>query len=427
MSRLGALQEPQFRLLWLGRTLSAIGDALIPVALAFAVLEIGTPTELGIVLGAAMGSRMVFVLVGGVWADRLPRRGILIATDAVRAVVHGTVALAFATEAVEVWHLIVASVLSGAASAFFNPASTGIVPQIVSPGRLQDANALLSLSRQASELFGPALAGVLVATFGYALVFAIDAASVLASLACLAFMRPLGAVQKQAQSFLMDAREGIREVLARPWMRITLTADAFANFAIAPYLVLGPVVARDHLDGASDWGLIVAAAAAGGILGGLLVLRWKPVRPLVPAYVGLTAIPIALLTLVPPLPLPLLMVGAALFSMSIVVGNTFWQTMEQQHVPNAVLGRVDSVSWMLALTIMPIAYAVTGPASEWLGVRGTLVAAAVIGFAATGGVLLSRSVRELRRLDEPEPTLAPSPASGSAGGSPVPAPPDPLP
>jgi MFS family permease len=424
--RLEALHEREFRLLWLARTLSAIGDALVPVALAFAVLEIGSATDLGIVLGAAMGSRMVFMLVGGVWADRLPRRELMIGSDAVRGAVHAIVALAFFTETIEVWHLVVASTVFGAASAFFNPASTGLVPQIVSPGRLQEANALLGLSRNASELFGPALAGVLVATVGYALVFAIDAASFVASLACLALMRPLGAVRTQAQSFLADAREGIREVLARPWMRATLTADAFGNFAIAPYLVLGPVVVRDHLGGATDWGLIVAAAAAGGIAGGMLVLRWKPERPLVAAYAGLTAIPLALLSLVPPLPLPLLMVSSALFSMSIVVGNTFWQTMEQQHVPNEVLGRVDSVSWMLALVIMPIAYAVTGPAADWLGVRETLLAAAGIGLAATSGVLLSRSVRELRRLDG-RPTPLPSPAFDSVGESPVPAPQDRLP
>jgi MFS family permease len=416
--RLGALQEPDFRLLWLARSLSALGDAVVPVATAFAVLEIGSATDLGLVLGAGMGSRMAFIVAGGVWADRLPRRAIMIASDAVRAAVQATVALAFFTDAIEVWHLIVASTMFGAASAFFNPASTALVPQVVSPGRLQEANALLGLSRNASELFGPVLAGVLVATAGYAVVFAIDAASFVASLVCLALMRPLGAVRTEAQSFLADAREGIREVLARPWMRATLTADAFGNFAIAPYLVLGPLVVREHLGGAPDWGLIMASAAAGGIAGGMLVLRWKPKRPLVAAYVGFTAIPLALLSLVPPLPLPLLMVGSALFSMSIVVGNTFWQTMEQQHVPNDVLGRVDSVSWMLAVVIMPIAYAVTGPAAEWIGVQETLLAAAAIGLAATTGVLLSRSVRELRRLDAATPS--PSLASDSAGESPVP-------
>jgi predicted MFS family arabinose efflux permease len=324
-----------------------------------------------------------------------------------------------------VWHLILASTVFGAASAFFNPASTGLVPQVVSPARLQEANALLSLSRNAAELFGPAVAGVLVASVGYSLVFAIDSASFVASLLCLALMQPVGSVRGQAQSFLADAREGIREVLARPWMRATLTADAFGNFAIAPYFVLGPLVVRDHLGGAADWGLMMAAGAAGGIVGGMLVLRWKPSRPLVAAYLGLTAIPLALLTLVPPLPLPLLMLGAVLFTMSIVVGNTFWQTMEQQHVPNEALGRVDSVAWMVALVIMPIAYVVTGPVAEWLGVRETLLAAAAVGFCATTGVLFARSVRELRPVEEAKPL--PSPAFDSAGESPVPVPPDPLP
>ena len=117
----------------------------------------------------------------------------------------------------------------------------------------------------------------------------------------------------------------------------------------------------------------------------------------------------------PPLPLPLLMVAAALFSMSLVVGNTFWTTMEQQHVPNDVLGRVDSVSWMISLVIMPIAYVVTGPVAEEIGVRPTLLVAAAIGFASTLGVLISRSVRELRRLED-EPTQSSSPEVLGSGG-----------
>jgi hypothetical protein len=200
----------------------------------------------------------------------------------------------------------------------------------------------------------------------------------------------------------------VREVVARPWMRATLTADLFANFAIAPYLVLGPLVVRDHLGGATDWGLMMATGAAGGIAGGALVLRWKPKRLLVAAYSVLVAIPLALLSLVPPLPLPLLMLGAALFTFSIVVGNTFWSTAEQQHIPNEVLGRVDSVSWMVSIAIMPLAFAVAGPAAEAIGVRNTLFVAAGIGLASSAGALLSRSVRELRRLeDEPSPPLEP--------------------
>ena len=400
---LDVLTAREFRLLWLGRSLSAIGDSLMPVTTAFAVLKIGSASDLGLVLGAGMAARVVFMIVGGVWADRLPRRLIMLAADALRAAVQVVVALAFLTDAIEVWNLIVAAFLFGVASSFFQPASTGLLPQIVPAERVQEANALLGLTRNGIELFGPAVAGVLIATAGYTLVYLIDAVTFAASFLCLAFMRSLATLRTGTQSFLADAREGIREVLARPWIRVTVTADVFTNFAIAPYFVLGPLVVQQHLDGARDWGLMMAASAAGGIAGGALTLRWKPRRPLVPAYAGLMAIPIGLLTLVPPLPLPLLMFGALLFSGSIVVGNTFWSTMEQQHVPEEVLGRVDSVSWTGSVLIMPLAFAIVGPVAEAIGVGTTLVVAAAIGLACTGGALLSRSVRELERLDEPSP------------------------
>jgi MFS family permease len=415
------LAEREFRLLWLGRSLSAIGDALMPVTTAFAVLEIGSASDLGLVLGAGMAARVVFMIAGGVWADRLPRRLIMLAADALRAVVQVVVALAFLTDAIEVWHLIVAATVFGVASSFFQPASTGLLPQIVPPARVQEANALLGLTRNGIELFGPAVAGVLIAAAGYELIYAVDASTFAASFGCLALMRPLGAVRAGAQSFLADAHEGIREVLARPWIRVTVTADVFANFAIAPYFVLGPLVVQQHLGGVRDWGLMMAASAAGGIGGGALTLRWKPRRPLVPAYVALMAIPLALLTLVPPLPLPLLMLGALLFTGSIVVGNTFWSTMEQQHVPEEVLGRVDSVSWTGSVLIMPLAFAIVGPVADGIGVGTTLVIAAAIGLACTGGALLSRSVRELERLDEPSPA-APLEPEGELH-APLPAPP----
>lgn len=412
--KFGALAERDFRLLWLGRSLSGIGDALVPVATSFAVLEIGTARDLGLVLGAYMTTRMLFVVIGGVWADRLPRRFLMIAADVVRGVVQGVIALAFFTDAIEVWHLALSSAIFGVASAFFGPASTGLIPQIVSAGRLQEANALLGLSRNAIDVFGPAVSGALVATVGYSLVFAIDAASFVASLLCLAAMRPLAPVRTRAQSFLADAKEGIGEVLARPWLRVTLTVDAISNFALAPYFVLGPLVVREHLGGASDWGLMMTAGAVGGIAGGAFVLRYKPSRPLVAAYVILFSLPLAILTLVPPLPLPALMAGSALFTFGIVVGNTFWSTMEQQHVPNEALGRVDSISWMISLVVMPIGYVISGPAADAIGVRATLLAAAALGAASATAALCSRSVRDLRRIDDPveepaaelQPTIA---------------------
>jgi predicted MFS family arabinose efflux permease len=164
---------------------------------------------------------------------------------------------------------------------------------------------------------------------------------------------------------------------------------------------------------------MMAAGAAGGIVGGALVLRWKPKRLLVAAYCVLIAIPLALLSLVPPLPLPLLMLGAALFTFSIVVGNTFWSTAEQQHIPNEVLGRVDSVSWMVSIAIMPLAYVVAGPVADEIGVRNTLFVAAAIGLSSSAGALLSRSVRDLRRLEQAPVASAPETDLSDTAPSPL--------
>ena len=146
------LQEQPFRLLFLGRTLSGVGDAIVPVAVAFAVLDLGDATDLGIVLGCQSAARVIFLVVGGVWADRLPRQLVMMGADVVRAVVQALIALAFFTDAIQIWELAAGGVLFGIASAFFNPASTGLVPQLVSTGRLQEANALLGLSRSAVDV-----------------------------------------------------------------------------------------------------------------------------------------------------------------------------------------------------------------------------------------------------------------------------------
>ena len=156
-----------------------------------------------------------------------------------------------------------------------------------------------------------------------------------------------------------------------------------------------------------DWGLMMTAGAAGGLLGGAAVLRWKPERPLLAAYVIMFVMPLQVAALAVQLPLPVLMAGAGIVFLAIVIGNTFWQTMEQQHVPNEALSRVDAMSWLVSLVIMPVGFAAAGPLSEAFGVRATLLAAAALAAAALLAALASRSVRDLRRLEgtEHEPLL----------------------
>lgn len=395
------LQERPFRLLFVGRTLSGVGDAIVPVAMTFAVLKIGNATDLGIVLGSQWGARVLFLVAGGVWADRLPRQLVMMSADVIRAVVQALLALAFFTNSARVWELAAASGVFGLASAFFNPASTGLVPNIVSRERLQEANALLGLSRGAIEVAGPTISGLVVATLGFGVVFAVDAASFVASFLCLAAMQLPRAIRREGrQSMLREALEGFQVLRQRRWMVAGLCCDVIFNVALGAYFVLGPVVVKDHFNGAKDWGLMMTTAAIGGLLGSAFVLRVKPKHPLLVGYLVGFATPLMLLALAPPLPLPVLMLGAALVFWAIVILNTYWATMEQQHVPQEALSRVDSLSWLASLVVMPAAMFVVGPLSAAIGVGTTLVGASILASLGLIGVLSVRDVRELRAVGD---------------------------
>ena len=419
--RLGALQEPQFRLLWLGRTASAIGDALIPVALAFAVIEeTGSATDLGLVMSAYTLSRLLLIVVGGVWADRLPRRLVMLAADLLRACSQGIVALLLITDTAEIWQLALGGAVGGGAHAFFGPASTALVPDTVSPGRLQQANALVGLTGNATELFGPALSGALVAAVGPGWVFAADAASFAVSAVFLLAMRVPEHRATDQQPFLREVAGGLREIAARAWLSVSLVTFAVGNLTIAAYLVLGPLIVSRELGGARDWGFVLTGGAAGGLLATLLALRYRPRRPLLVGFALLLFEPVTLLTLIPPLPTVGLAVGAAIGFGTVSIFNVFWETVLQEQIPKRALSRVSSLDWMVSLVFMPVGYTIVGPLSDAIGVDATLWLAAAVSLGAT---LLAFLVPSLRGLTRP----LPSPASDSVGESPVPAPLDPLP
>ena len=399
------LRERPFRLLFAGRTLSAVGDAIVPVALTFAVLKLGNATDLGIVLGAGSATRVVFLLAGGVWSDRLPRQLVMMGADAVRAVVQGLIALAFFTGQIQLWELAVGSAVFGGASAFFNPASTGLLPSIVSAERLQEANALIGLTRGATEVAGPAIAGVVVAAFGYGIVFAIDAGSFVASFVCLAAMRlPRMAERGKRRSMFHDAREGLRVLLARKWLWAGCLCDLVTNFTLAILFVLGPVVVKAHVNGAKDGGLVLTFGAVGGLAGSAAALRFRPARPLLVTYIIAFTFPLELAALAPPLPLVVIAIGLALVFWSITLGNAYWATMLQQHVPREALSRVDSISWIASLVVFPVGLVLAGPIASAIGVRDTLLGAAALAALAIAAVLSVRDVRELRRTESATPT-----------------------
>jgi MFS family permease len=414
-----ALGEREFRLLWLGQTTSVLGDALVPVALAFAVLDDldGSATDLGFVLGAQTATFVAFVLIGGVWADRLPRQLVMLSSDAIRCLVQATIAILLLSGSAQLWQLVALAATYGFADAFFFPAATGLIPLTVSPSRLQQANALLGMSRSAAFFAGPALAGVVVAVAQPGVAFVADAATFLVSIASLSALRLPRGERPPQKSFVADLSAGWRGFSSRKWLWvIVLWATTILFVVVAPMQVLGPIVAKEHLGGAGPWGAVLACWSAGSLLGGLLALRWKPARPLFvsAALLIVFAGPSALLAI----PAPTAAIAAAQLAAGLTIGffSAVWSTTMQQHIPSDTLSRVSAYDWMGSFAFLPLGFVLAGPVSHAIGIRTTLLAGAVWTVVSACLVLLVRDIRELRRRDderlEPdarlEPGVAPS-------------------
>lgn len=409
--RFGPLVERNFRRLWVGQTASAVGDGLTGVALTFAVLGLhGSAADLGFSMAAFMVPRVAFMLVGGVWADRLPRRLIMVGSDVVRAAAQVALAVAILGGWASLPVFLAVAAVSGAASAFFQPAVIGLIPQTISPARLQQGNALLNLSQSTAFMLGPIASGLLVALIGSGWIFAIDAVSFGVSAAYLLSLSVPAASAPERQSFLSDLAEGWHEVVSRRWLVASLGAFAFGNLAFAAFFTLGPLVVERHLNGASDWGVLMGVFGFGGLAGGAIGLRWKPDRPLVAAFSVLLAAPLTLLAVSFAPPLLIFAAVLAVMAVAISLTNTFWHTTLQQQVPPQSISRVSSYDWMVSLLIFPVGASIAGPLADAVGPELTLYVFAALAGLPVAAVLGLRSVRDVRRGDHSptEPMEPPS-------------------
>jgi predicted MFS family arabinose efflux permease len=414
---LGPLSEPQFRLLWIGQSTSSIGDGMTFLAIAFAVLHIGgKATDLGLVFAAFFAAYVSFVLVGGVWADRLPRQLVMVAADLVRSVVQVIIGLLLLTGEAQVWQLALGVAVYGGASAFFQPASTGLIPQTVSAGRLQQANALMSISRNGGSILGPPISGLIVAFAGPGTVFMIDAASFAVSAVSLLFVRPIeSASQEDRQPFLAELAGGWREVVARPWIAAALVAFGISNASGAAFYILGPVIAEAQLGGAKAWGLILTGGAIGGVIGGLLALRIRPRTPLLVGSALMCVVALQPLSLVGPAP-ALLIAGAFLLGFGAgELMNTWWFTLQQQHVPERARSRVSSYDWLVSFIFQPLGFLAVGPISQAVGFTATLVGAASLLLVTWIGVTLLPSIRSVTWAAPPDSSSGAAPRPPATG------------
>jgi predicted MFS family arabinose efflux permease len=393
---LQVLRRRDFRLLFLGQGVSVLGDRMVAVALAFAVLEVGgSASAVGLVLACATLPLVGSVLIGGVVADRMSRRTVMIGADLVRLASQGATATLLITGSAEVWTLALFAGLTGAATGFFNPASTGLLPEVVPKDELQPANALRATAVSGGEILGPLLAGVLVAAAGAGWAIAVDAATFAVSAACLMGLRAAGRPEREPATFLADLREGWSAFRARRWVWSFVAYFAVTNLFWGAWSALGPIVADRELGGPAAWGTVLAAVGLGALTGSVLATRARPGRPLV--LVALTeaffALPLAFLAAAAPA--PLLVCAAFLSGAGMMLGNSVWESTLQRHVPADSLSRVSSYDWFGSLAFFPLGLALWGPLAAEIGIATALWIAFGLFMAA---MLTQLALPETRRL-----------------------------
>ena len=397
--RAGPLGRRDFRFLFLGRTTSFIGNAFANVALAFAVLDLtGSKADLGLVLAARSLPTVIFLLAGGIWADRLPRHRVMVISNVVSGLSQGLIAVLLLSGHAQVWHLAALGAINGLSSAFFFPAATGIVPQTVEQGLLQPANAILRLGQNASWIGGAALGGLIVAATSPGVGIAVDAATFCVAAVLLAAIRLPATLRMETSNFFAELRDGWREFRTRTWLWVIVLQFGFVNAVeLGVQGVLGPAIAKEHLGGAAAWVLILTADALGLIAGGLFLLRFKPRRLLLAATLGfLLTIPF-LLGLAGPLPVIALVALAGLASIGSETFGIMWDTTMQQEIPQEKLSRVYSYDALGSWVLIPLGLAVAGPLAEVFGTRETILGAAAISLTSTLAVLLVPEVRTIER------------------------------
>ncbi|MGY0236332.1 MFS transporter [Longispora urticae] len=391
------LRYPKFRLLLAGRFTSTLGGAVAPVALAFAVLDLtGSVTDLGLVVGARSVANVVFLLFGGVLADRLPRSLILIGSSTLSAVSQGAIAALFLTGHATIPILVVLAAVNGTVSAFTYPASAAILPQTVPTGERQAANAFSRLVTNGAMIVGAPVGGLLIAATSPGWGLAVDAASFLLSGVLFALLRvPSVARSGMGDSVLRELRAGWREFSSRTWLWAVVLGFMFLNGAeVAAQSVLGPGIAKATI-GAGGWGTVLGIQTAGMVLGALVSMRLRVRRLLRLGVVAVGALCLLPLALAFAPTLPALAVSGFVAGVCVEQFSVAWETSMQQEVPPEMLARVYSYDMLGSFVAIPIGQMAAGPISQAIGVRPTLVGCAAVILLATGGMLAVRRVRTL--------------------------------
>lgn len=397
------LRIRDFRLLWIGLTVSLIGDGLYIVAIAWQAYELSNvPTAFSLVSVAWSLPMVLFLLIGGVISDRFERRLVLIASDVIRGVAIAAMGLLALAGVMELWHLIALAALYGIGQALFGPAFGAIVPDIVPTDELVEANSLDNFVRPLGErLAGPALGGVIVATWGAGWAFMLDAGTFVVSAAAIWMMSRRAVPERAADaSVAKDVADGLRFVRTQPWLWATLAAASISLlFVIGPFEVLVPFLIKNKLGGgANDVGFVFAAGGLGAVVAAFVMgQRGLPRKHILFLYVGFAGgvslmWPYAFLTTTWQAAIVEFFAWGC-WAASLVV----WSTLMHRLVPTALLGRVTSLDWLVSISLTPVSFALVGPVSEAIGLDATFIWSGILGGIGVMAFLLVPGVRDTER------------------------------
>jgi MFS family permease len=349
-----------------------------------------------------MAARIVPIVVflgGGVVADRVGSRRVMIAADTIRCVAQAVFAAVPLTGHPPIWVFVMLVAAWGVGEAFFDPALGALIPTVVSDEWLQDANALVGMARSAAAVVGPALAGVLVAAAGAGVAVALDAGTYAVSVLAVALLRVPGRPVAAKRSMLADLREGWSTFRRHTWLWVTTLQFSLFNLLVwAPFLVLGPVVAHERLGGAQAWGLIMALYGVGAVLGGAVLIGKDPQRPLIVATIATFGFALPPAAIAAGLPVPAIGIGALLAGVGATVSGALDATTTQRQVPAAVLARISSITTLGAFVLGPLGLAAAGPVATIVGTTGLLAFGALWQLTTSAIVLATPAVRRVHRL-----------------------------
>jgi len=388
-----------FRLYLAGAALSAIGTAMVPVALSFAVLDAGLGAgALGLVLAAQTIPTVGLLLIGGVVGDRWPRRRVMIGSDWLRCAAQIVLASALIAGSHSLLLLVVLTALIGVGNAFFTPASGGFLVGIVEKETLARANGTLRTANALAMIIGPSIAGLIVAGVGAGWTLGLDGLSYAASAVCLGLVTlPPAAGPTTApgsRNVARDLREGFRAYAERRWLWLLVGQFGLLNLiAIAPFRVIAPVLLAALPDGARAWGVLLGMVGAGALAGAIGATRWQPKRTLVAVDLAVCSLLPLLFLLAADAPFVLLLAGGAAFGVGAAVLSVLTMTAIQREIPLAVLSRVLSVVQLADMGLTPLGYILAAPAVALLGPHATLAAAASCVLVSVGVLLSFADIR----------------------------------